>query len=137
MVFTTPANVRDDTPFGDLNALPQVKLNSGPGAPRRRPKALVGDAGYGFDHTIREVVRRQIKSLLAPRARRGKPATHGSGLGRIRYVIERTLSWMANFRRIVQCYEATGRAWKAFNELACCLVCANRLHKVNAGKAKA
>ena len=119
-----------------LDALPQVKLNSGPGA-SPQAQSLVGDAGYGFDHTIREVVRRQIKSLLAPRARRGKPATHGSGLGRIRYVIERTPSWMANFRRIVQCYEATGRAWKAFNELACCLVCANRLHQVKAGKAKA
>jgi hypothetical protein len=45
----------------------------------------------------------------------------------VRYVIERTMSWMTGFRRIELCYERTGAHWQAMNELACCVICARRL----------
>ena len=126
----TPANVRDDSPFLEmLDSMPPVK-HPGPGRPRYKPRAIVGDAAYGFDHLVAQVVDRRMASLLAPRGKPGQPATHGSGLGRVRYVVERTIAWLANFRRIVQCYERTGSAWQAFNEIACCVICANRLHKI-------
>jgi transposase len=130
LVHCTPANVRDDAPFLEmLDSMPPVKL-AGPGRPRYKPHAMVGDAAYGFRSIIREVVQRRIDSLLAPRGTRGHPATHGSGLGRVRYVVERTIAWFANFRRIVQCYERTGSAWQALNEIACCVICATRLRKI-------
>lgn len=128
----TPANVRDDVPFvGMLDALPPVKM-PGPGPARYKPGAAVGDAGYGFLHIVRQVVRRRVAPLLAPRAQPGRaePVVHGSGLGRVRYVVERTVAWLANFRRIAQCYERTGAAWQAFNELACCVICANKLRRL-------
>jgi|SRR5579884_232629 len=89
-----------------------------------------GDAGYGFSHIIPQVVERRIVPLLAPRAERGCTVPHGSGLGKVRYVVERTVAWLANFRRISQCYERSGSAWQAFNELACCLICAGKLRKL-------
>lgn len=49
-------------------------------------------------------------------------------------MVERTVAWLANFRRIVQCHERTGAAWQAFNELACCVICANKLRKLNQRK---
>jgi len=33
----------------------------------------------------------------------------------VRYVVERTVAWLSNFRRSAQCYERTGAAWQAFN----------------------
>jgi hypothetical protein len=119
-----------------LDALPPVRMPKGPPRykPAAKPAAVVGDAGYGFEHVIPRVVERRIKPLLAPRSKPGAPAAHGSGLGRVRYVVERTVGWLANFRRIAQCYEATGGHWQAFNELACCVICANKLRKLKQRK---
>ncbi len=132
LIECTPANVRDDVPFlAMLDTLPPVKM-PGPGPARYKPGAAFGDAGYGFLHIIPQVVERRIVPMLAPRAQPGRdePVVHGSGLGKVRYVVERTVAWLANFRRIVQCYERTGAAWRGFNELACCVICANKLRKL-------
>jgi hypothetical protein len=106
-----------------LDDLPPLRMASG--QRRYRPAAVAGDRAYGFPWIIRQVVRRRIDSLLAPR---GSP--HGSGLGRVRYVVERSMSWMTGFRRIELCYERSGEHWQAFNELACCMICARRLRKL-------
>jgi hypothetical protein len=125
LVLTTPANRRDEAPLpAMLDALPAIRMPSG--QRRRRPGAVVGDRGYGFPHTIKEVAARRLRSLLAPR---GGP--HGSGLGKVRYVVERTLSWATGQRRVERCYERTDAHWQAMNELACCVICANRLRKLN------
>lgn len=132
LLVCTPANVRDDVPFVEmLDALPPVKHGPGPGAPRYKPRAVVGDAAYGHDHIVAQVVERRVLPVLAPRNKAGRPRIeHGSGLGRVRYVVERSIAWLGNFRRIALCYERTGAAWQAFNELACCVICANKLRQV-------
>jgi hypothetical protein len=128
VVCTTPANVPDQQPLEAMvESMPPVKMPKGP--PRYKPGALVGDRGYGFPYLIAVVVAMRIASLLSPR---GKHQPHGSGLGRVRYVIERTLSWVGNYRRLKPCYERTGEHWQAFNELACCLICANRIARLRA-----
>jgi hypothetical protein len=134
LVTCTPANVRDEIPFlSMLDTMPPVKM-PGPGAPRYKPQSVMGDAGYGFEHIIPQVVERRIRPILAPRGKAGYPAAHGSGLGRVRYVVERTIAWLANFRRINHCYERTGQAWQAFNELACCVICAGKLATISETK---
>ena len=90
------------------------------------PRELLGDRGYGFAYLIAVAVLYGIRSLLSPR---GKDVPHGSGLGEKRYVVERTMSWLGRFRRISQCYERKGAHFQAFNELAACIVCANKLRK--------
>jgi len=141
LVVCTPANVRDDVPFlAMLDMMPPVKGPGGRGAPRYKPWAIVGDAAYGHmqpyghDHVIPQVVARRVLPLLARRAKPGRPVEHGSGLGRVRYVVERSIAWLGNFRRIDHCYERTGAAWQAFNELACCVICANKLRQINQTK---
>ncbi len=74
------------------------------------------------------MVQRRVSSLLAPYGKARKE--HGSGLGKTRYVVERTLSWMGNFRRLKLCYERFGSHFQAFHELAACLICANRIEKL-------
>jgi transposase len=101
--------------------LPAVRQPRGR-PPRRKPGALIGDRGYGFAWTIAAVVVLGIVALLCPR---GSP--HGSGLGTRRYVIERTMAWLGNFRRLKLCYERTGAHFQAFHDLAACLICAAKL----------
>jgi hypothetical protein len=131
LIATTPANIRDEVPFiGMLDDLPAVSQPNG--HRKYKPDAAMADRGYGFPSIIQEVLARSIKSLIAPRG-----TGHGSGLGRFRYVVERTMAWMAGFRRINHCYERTGEHWQAFNELACCMICARKLHDHNAEMAAA
>lgn len=122
MVRTGPANQRDEQRLLELlDAFPTLP---GPrGRPRTRPDSVQGDAGYGFLHTIREVRQRGLRSLLKPRGTNN----HGSGLGKTRYVVERTLSWFNNFRRLRMCYERTPEHFQALHELAAAILCANRL----------
>lgn len=54
-------------------------------------------------------------------------AEHGSGLGKFRYVVERTLAWFGNFRRLKICYERTGKHFQALHELAAAVICSQKL----------
>ena len=124
VVATGPANERDDRrAFDLLGRFPKVPGRRG--RPRAKPRALQGDAGYGFADLIAAVRARGIRPVFKPRGR-GRP--HGSGLGRTRYVVERTLSWFGHNRRLKLCYERTAAHFQALHELAACLILARRVH---------
>ena len=124
LVHTTPGNVRDEQPV--VNMIHRLPMIQGPrGRPRKKPGALVGDRGYGFPSTIAAVSAMGILSMLAPRG-----SEHGSGLGKVRYVIERTMIWFGHWRRLKLCYEKTGSHWQAYHDLAASLICFRRLQKL-------
>ena len=119
VVRTGPANRRDEQALpGLLWWLWIVLLYGG----RCRPAALQGDRGYGFPWSIALVLGWGIRSLLAVR---GSP--HGSGLGRTRFVVERTHAWFGHYRRLLICYERSGEHYQGFYQLAACAICASRL----------
>jgi transposase len=66
------------------------------GRPRRRPRTLIADRGYDYDEYQRLVWQRGIKPIIARRQTK-----HGSGLGRHRWVVERTFAWLHNRRRLL------------------------------------
>jgi transposase len=121
IVRTTPANVPDGkmaVPL--LDAMPP--LYGRRGRPQKRPKELIGDAAYGsLANCVRCALRNVVPVLAAPR----RP--HGSGLGRVRYVVERTLAWFGSYRRLKLCYERWPEHFQSFHELAAALICANKL----------
>ena len=123
VVQTTPANVNDEQQLPALlDARPAVQ---GPrGRPRRKPGSIVGDRAYGTAAMIALVVMLGIFSFLA---RRNEP-THGSGLGALRYVVERTLACFSHFRRLRMCYERNGEHFQAFHDIAACCLTVTRLH---------
>jgi IS5 family transposase len=59
-------------------------------------------------------------------ARRGIDSSER--LGRFRWVVERTLSWLNRFRRLKVRYERRADLHQAFLSLACCLICWHALH---------
>jgi transposase len=79
---------------------------------------LVADRGYDFDRYRRALRARGIRPLIA---RRG--TLHGSGLGRQRWVVERTLSWLHRFKRLRIRWERRADIHEAFLRLAYCLIC--------------
>jgi transposase len=62
--------------------------------------------------------------LLAARRTR-----HGSGLGRWRWVVERTFAWLNQFRRLRVRYDKRADIHGAFLSLGCALICWQSLRK--------
>jgi transposase len=50
-------------------------------------------------------------------------APHGSELGTTRWVVERTIAWLRQFRRLRIRYERRGDIHQAFLTLGCILIC--------------
>ncbi len=52
---------------------------------------------------------------------------HGSGLGRVRWVVERTFAWLHNFRRLRIRWERDAGIHRGLLQLACSLICFRQL----------
>lgn len=121
VVHVTAANVHDSQPA--LPMLTNIPPIQGPrGRPRQRPDVFQGDRAYGTPRNLAGTIRRRILCLLA----RPQEA-HGSGLGRFRYVVERTLAWFGQNRRLKICYEKCREHFQALHDLAAALICARKL----------
>jgi transposase len=97
-------------------AIPQVKGKSG--HPKSRPSALYADRAYDSEparHILRWL---GIAPFLAKRG-----THHGSGLGKFRWVVERTISWLHQQRRLRVRYERRSDIHAAFLRLAATLIC--------------
>ncbi|RKE22058.1 DDE family transposase [Streptomyces sp. TLI_171] len=95
------------------------------GRPRNRPDQLYADRGYDYDKYRRLLWKRGIKPVIA---RRGVP--HGSGLGAVRWVVERTNAWIHGFRRLRIRWDIH----EAFLKLACCVITYRRVLRTAGSK---
>jgi transposase len=118
----TGANRNDITQLIPLvDKIPAVRGPRG-GRPRKRPVRLLADRGYDHDKYRRLLRARGIAHSIA---RRG--TEHGTGLGRERYVVERTISHLHTKRRLLVCTDRRQQTHEAFLSLAACLLCYRRL----------
>ena len=85
LAFSVTGGTRNDVTqlIPLLDAVPPVRGLAG--RPRRRPDRVVGDRGYDHDKHRRLVRERGITPVIARRQ-----TEHGSGLGTVRWVVERT-----------------------------------------------
>src|SRR5689334_4671298 len=97
-----------------MNLVDDIPPIRGPrgGRPRRRPKALYGDRQYGTPRNRKGLKERGIEDHLA---RQRTP--HGSGLGKIRWVVERSLGWVGQARRLKIRYDKLPSIHRAFHFL--------------------
>jgi transposase len=95
------------------------------GRPRRRPEQLIADRGYDYDKHRRLLRQRGITPLIARRN-----TTHGSGLGTVRWIVERTFAHLHQFKRLLVRYERRAEMHEAMLAIGCCLICFRRLPKL-------
>jgi transposase len=67
-----------------------------------------------------------VKPLFARRQ-----TEHGSGLGRQRWVVERTFAWLHNRHRLLIRTDRRDDIHEGFLALACCLICWRRLESLS------
>ena len=95
------------------------------GRPRRRPAKLHADKGYDYKRCRRACVARGIKHRIARRGVESKDR-----LGRHRWTVERTLAWLARYRRLAVRYDRLVAVHRAWLHLACALVCLRYLQRL-------
>lgn len=117
----TGTNRHDSVAFEALiDAIPPIKRPRG--HRRRRPAKLHADKADDIPRCRRALSRRHIRVRIA---RKGIDA--GTRLGRHRWVVERTLSWLHRNRRRTVRYERRADIHQAFLSLSCALNCWNYL----------
>jgi transposase len=115
------ANTHDSQALVPLvRGIPPIRSHRGPR--RRRPGKLHGDKGYDYPHLRRWLSSRGIRHRIA---RKGIESSHR--LGRHRWVVERTVSWLAGCRRLHRRYERKPEHFLAFVSIAAALICHRRL----------
>ncbi|MGF6289667.1 transposase [Paraburkholderia youngii] len=107
-MILTGVNRNDVT---QLHALVDAILSIGRKCGRPLSKPPVVQADRGYDH---HKYRRPLHAvgIATEMARRGEP--HGSGLGKTRWIAERTISWLHNFRRLRIRFERLAFIHEAF-----------------------
>jgi transposase len=116
-VLLTGGNRNDITQMIPLlDAIPPVRGRRG--RPRRRPRRLYGDRAYHSRASRRELRRRGIQAKIA-----WPNSPHGSGLGTKRWVVESTIAWLHQFRRLRVPYERRDDIHEAFLAIGCSLIC--------------
>jgi transposase len=93
------------------------------GRPRRRPQRLFGDRAYHSRECRSELRRRRIQAKIA-----AAKSPHGSGLGKQRWVAERTIAWLHQYRRLRIRYERREHIHEAFLAIGCSLICLKLLN---------
>jgi transposase len=99
-----------------VDAIPSLQGERG--RPRHRPDCVLGDRAYDAESIRQGLRERGILPLLARRN-----TDHGSGLGRWRWVVERSFAWLNQFRRLRVRYEKRADIHEAFLSLGCILIC--------------
>jgi transposase len=120
-VVVTAATVNDTTMFCEVvGDIPPIRT---PSARRRwRPGKVHAEKGYDSAANRAWLRHRGIRARIA---RRGVDSS--ARLGRHRWKVERSLSWLSCWRRLQVRWDRDSGRWFAFVLVACAVVCFNRL----------
>jgi IS5 family transposase len=99
-----------------VDAIPAIRRPRG--RPRRRPTKLHADKAYDSRTNRQRLRTRGIRPRIA---RRGIESSER--LGRHRWVVERTLSWLNRFHRLKVRYERRDDLHQAFLTMGCAVIC--------------
>lgn len=101
-----------------------------PGRPRTNPDRLILDRAYCSNGLRARLCDRGIEPII-PATRRHINATHQDGRNLRRYkhrwIVERTIAWLQNFRRLVVRYERLVTTYAGFVHLACAMITLRKL----------
>lgn len=93
---------------------------------------MIADKGYDSD-TLRQRLRRRGIVLIAPHRSNRRRATPQDGRVLRRYqkrwIVERSIAWLGNFRRLVVRYDRSLTIYGAFLHIACFIITLRRVLK--------
>jgi len=100
----------------------------GPGRPRTKPERLVADRGYDSRALWARLKRRGIDLIVPHRRNRRYQWQDGRKLRRYRHrwIVERTIAWLLDFRRLLVRHERQLDLYRAFVHAACMLIVLRR-----------
>lgn len=116
-IHTDGANASDHRQIIPL-VLDFPRVGGKPGRPKELPDVLLADAGYDSDST-----RWLLRWLGVEPLIRRRGAEHGSGLGKVRWVVERTIGWLKGLRRMRVRYDRSRVIQDAWTSLAASVIC--------------
>ncbi len=117
------ANMDDSLGLAPLvRGIPPIRSRRGPR--RRRPAKLHADKGYDCDHLRRWLRERGTIHRIAR-----KGVEPPQWLGRHRWVVERTVSWLTGCRRLHRRYERKTEHFLAFVDIVAAFIGYRRLTK--------
>lgn len=121
-IRTTGANASDHQQILPI-VLDFPHVGGKPGRPKGKPTEVVADRGYDSE-SARWLLRWMgIEPKIAKRR-----TPHGSGLGKVRWVVERTISWLKGLRRLRVRYDRLAIIQDAWTSLAASVICFRLLH---------
>jgi len=100
------------------------------GRPRQKPLRVIADKAYDSDPFRKRLRRRGIELICPHKKNRVRPATQdGRALRRYkrRWIVERTIGWLGNFRRLVVRYDRSLKIYRAFFHIACLMIVLRRV----------
>jgi transposase len=116
-ILLTAANVHETTMLETtIDAIQPIHRPRG--RPRRRPDKLHADKGYASKKNQAALRQRRIQPRIARKGIESKQK-----LGRHRWVVERTHSWLNRYRRLKVRYERRADIHEAFLKIGCALIC--------------
>lgn len=92
------------------------------------PEEVWADRGYDANANRVGLARRHITAMISHRNPPGA-GTRRDPLGRHRWPIERTNSWLAYHRRLMIRWDRHADIHQAFYTIACCLICWRTLER--------
>ena len=102
--------------------LAEVRVPQPKGCPRQKLKRVIGDTAYDSD-PLRRRLRKRGTDLIAPSRANRKRRVYEDGRKLRRYkrrwIVERTHSWLGQFRRLLVRHEHLLSTYRAFFYIAC------------------
>jgi len=108
----------------------QVGRRHRAGRPRQKPARVIADKAYDSDPLRKRLQQRGIELICPHKKNRVRPPTQdGRALRRYRrrWIVERTIGWLGNYRRLVVRYDRSLQIYRAFFHIACFMIVLRRV----------
>lgn len=116
-VIVSGANEHDVNFILPLVFLMLPRIGGRRGRPRQFPERVRADQGYTSDDLLTLFRQRGIDAQIPQRGKK-----QPKGLGRFRWPVERTLSWLKQFRRVGARRDRNLSIYMSFVTLACAII---------------
>lgn len=116
-VIVSGANEHDVNYILPLVFLKLPQIGGRPGRPRRYPRCVRADQGYTSNALLWILRKCRIQARIP---QRGQP--HPERLGKHRWPVERTISWLKQYRRVGTRRDRLLSTYHSFVTLACAII---------------